>query len=90
MSDAPTVSGGFSGAAPHGRNPAFAKAFVDFQNDVTAKDVKLATREGFVSIEHVKRYTTTGMGRPTRARRRTSMPSLSSPTPSPSPSRRSA
>ena len=61
ITDAPTVSGGFSGAAPHGRNPVFAKAFVDFQNDVTAKDVKLATREGFVSIEHVKRYTTTGM-----------------------------
>jgi sarcosine oxidase subunit alpha len=61
VSGADTVSGGFSGAAPHGRNPAFAKAFLDFQNDVTAKDVKLATREGFVSIEHVKRYTTTGM-----------------------------
>ncbi|MEO0731128.1 MAG: FAD-dependent oxidoreductase, partial [Pseudomonadota bacterium] len=37
------------------------RAFVDFQNDVTAKDVKLAVREGFESIEHVKRYTTTGM-----------------------------
>jgi sarcosine oxidase, subunit alpha len=37
------------------------KAFVDFQNDVTAKDIKLAVREGFTSIEHVKRYTTTGM-----------------------------
>ncbi|MDA8249560.1 MAG: sarcosine oxidase subunit alpha, partial [Rhodospirillales bacterium] len=37
------------------------KAFVDFQNDVTAKDLKLATREGFRAIEHVKRYTTTGM-----------------------------
>jgi sarcosine oxidase subunit alpha len=37
------------------------RAFVDFQNDVTAKDIKLATREGFESIEHVKRYTTTGM-----------------------------
>jgi sarcosine oxidase subunit alpha len=36
-------------------------AFVDFQNDVTAKDLALATREGFRSIEHVKRYTTTGM-----------------------------
>ncbi len=36
-------------------------AFVDFQNDVTAKDIGLATREGFRSIEHVKRYTTTGM-----------------------------
>ena len=37
------------------------KAFVDFQNDVTAKDIRLAVREGFESIEHVKRYTTTGM-----------------------------
>ena len=39
----------------------FTKAFIDFQNDVTAKDVRLAVREGFHSIEHVKRYTTTGM-----------------------------
>ncbi|QPC85510.1 sarcosine oxidase subunit alpha family protein [Mesorhizobium sp. NBSH29] len=38
-----------------------AKAFVDFQNDVTAKDIKLAVREGMRSIEHVKRFTTTGM-----------------------------
>jgi sarcosine oxidase subunit alpha len=38
-----------------------ARAFVDFQNDVTAKDIGLALREGFESIEHVKRYTTTGM-----------------------------
>ena len=38
------------------------KPFLDFQNDATAKDIKLALREGFKSIEHVKRYTTTGMG----------------------------
>ena len=38
------------------------KSFVDYQNDSTAKDIKLALREGFRSIEHVKRYTTTGMG----------------------------
>lgn len=38
------------------------KAFVDFQNDVTAKDLGLALTEGFRSIEHVKRFTTTGMG----------------------------
>jgi sarcosine oxidase subunit alpha len=37
------------------------KAFVDFQNDVTARDLALASREGFRSIEHVKRYTTAGM-----------------------------
>ncbi|WP_417724722.1 sarcosine oxidase subunit alpha [Salipiger sp.] len=38
-----------------------AKAFVDYQNDVTAKDLRLAVREGMRSIEHVKRYTTNGM-----------------------------
>ena len=38
-----------------------AKAFVDFQNDVCAKDIRLAVQEGMRSIEHVKRYTTTGM-----------------------------
>ncbi len=37
------------------------KAFVDFQNDVTANDVELAAREGFRSVEHLKRYTTLGM-----------------------------
>jgi sarcosine oxidase subunit alpha len=37
------------------------KAFVDFQNDVTAADVELAAREAFVSVEHLKRYTTLGM-----------------------------
>ena len=38
------------------------KHFVDLQNDVTAADLALATREGYQSIEHLKRYTTTGMG----------------------------
>ena len=38
------------------------KQFVDFQNDVTAAAVELATREGFESIEHVKRYTALGFG----------------------------
>jgi sarcosine oxidase subunit alpha len=37
------------------------KSFVDWQHDVTTRDIALATREGFHSIEHVKRYTTTGM-----------------------------
>ena len=37
------------------------KAWLDFQNDVTASDVKLAIRESFKSVEHVKRYTTLGM-----------------------------
>ena len=39
-----------------------AKAFVDLQNDVTAEDIRLAEQEGFRSVEHVKRYTTAGMG----------------------------
>ena len=39
-----------------------AKHFVDHQNDVTAADVALAAREGYVSVEHLKRYTTLGMG----------------------------
>src|SRR5690606_37093832 len=37
------------------------KSFIDFQNDVTAKDIRLAVREGMHSIEHVKRFTTNGM-----------------------------
>ena len=41
-----------------GRGP---KAFVDFQNDVTSGDVSLAVREGYESVEHLKRYTTLGM-----------------------------
>jgi sarcosine oxidase subunit alpha len=39
-----------------------AKQFVDFQNDVAAADILLAAREGFESVEHVKRYTAMGFG----------------------------
>ena len=38
------------------------RAFVDLQNDVTTKDLRLAVQEGYRSVEHAKRYTTTGMG----------------------------
>jgi sarcosine oxidase, subunit alpha len=38
------------------------KQFVDLQNDVAAADVGLAARENYRSVEHLKRYTTTGMG----------------------------
>ena len=41
--------------------PAGGKAFVDFQHDVTVADVGLAAREGFRSVELLKRYTTLGM-----------------------------
>ena len=37
------------------------KSFIDPQHDVTAEDVRLAHREGYVSVEHLKRYTTLGM-----------------------------
>ncbi len=37
------------------------RAWIDQQNDVTVKDVKLSHREGYVSVEHLKRYTTLGM-----------------------------
>ena len=39
-----------------------ARRFVDFQNDVTSADIALAAREGYESVEHLKRYTTLGMG----------------------------
>ena len=38
------------------------KRFVDIQNDVTVADIELASREGYLSVEHLKRYTTLGMG----------------------------
>ena len=43
---------------PKNGNP---KRFVDFQNDVAVSDIEIALREGYRSIEHVKRYTTLGM-----------------------------
>ena len=54
-------SGGMLGSGPGAGPESTVKAFVDFQNDVTAKDIRLAVREGMRSIEHVKRFTTTGM-----------------------------
>jgi len=50
-------------SAPGGTpEPRGKKAFVDIQNDVTVADLRLAVQEGYRSIEHVKRYTTLGMG----------------------------
>jgi len=42
--------------------PGHGKRFVDLQNDVTADDIGAAAREGFDSVELLKRYTTAGMG----------------------------
>ncbi|MDE3027109.1 MAG: sarcosine oxidase subunit alpha family protein [Paracoccaceae bacterium] len=41
--------------------PGKGRAWLDFANDVTAKDVRLAAQENFASVEHMKRYTTQGM-----------------------------
>jgi len=48
---------------PHQRSTSRApKQFVDFQLDVTAAAIELAAREGYESVEHVKRYTALGFG----------------------------
>jgi sarcosine oxidase subunit alpha len=59
--DAPTASR-VMWLVPSARSVRQSKMFVDLQNDVTAGDIQLALGEGYRSIEHVKRYTTTGMG----------------------------
>ena len=67
------AAGGGEGDAPRAESvslsvePAWPRAgakgrqWIDYQNDVTLKDVELAARENFRSIEHLKRYTTLGM-----------------------------
>jgi sarcosine oxidase subunit alpha len=67
------AAGGGEGAAPNAptgqyriaaawpKPDAPGRRWIDFQSDVTLKDVALAAREGYVSVEHLKRYTTLGM-----------------------------
>ncbi len=52
--------------APYALSPLWAvagkgRAWLDFQNDVSVKDIKQAVAENFKSVEHMKRYTTQGM-----------------------------
>ncbi|WP_432345018.1 sarcosine oxidase subunit alpha [Shinella yambaruensis] len=54
-------TGGMAGSGEGAGIDTTVKAFVDFQNDVCAKDIRLAVREGMHSIEHIKRFTTNGM-----------------------------
>ncbi|MGV1751884.1 sarcosine oxidase subunit alpha [Agrobacterium sp. CG674] len=54
-------TGGMIGAAEGAGEGENVKAFIDFQHDVCAKDIRLAVREGMHSIEHIKRFTTNGM-----------------------------
>jgi sarcosine oxidase subunit alpha len=55
------VGAGRSLAATHLPGVA-GKQFIDLQNDVTVDDIGLAAQENYRSVEHLKRYTTTGMG----------------------------
>ena len=49
------------GVAPLWRVPGKGRAWLDFQNDVTVKDITQSAAENFQSVEHMKRYTTQGM-----------------------------
>jgi heterotetrameric sarcosine oxidase alpha subunit len=65
--EAPLGSGdGPPSLLPFWRSPAARAAekrqFVDFQNDVTVADLRQSLAEGFTDIEHIKRYTTLGIG----------------------------
>ena len=58
---APRAEDGAYALAPLWQVPGKGRAWLDFANDVTVKDVALAAQEGFRSVEHMKRYTTQGM-----------------------------
>ncbi|TPK89190.1 sarcosine oxidase subunit alpha family protein [Mesorhizobium sp. B2-4-17] len=58
-STGPEATGGIVAAWPVPGSKG--RIWIDYQNDVTVKDVELAARENFVSVEHLKRYTTLGM-----------------------------
>ena len=53
---------GFAPVGPITKDKPVDKAFVDFQSDVSVDDIDLAHLEGYQSVEHLKRYTTLGMG----------------------------
>ena len=56
------VNLGFVAVGPMVSGKAGDKSFVDFQSDVSVDDIALAHLEGYQSVEHLKRYTTLGMG----------------------------
>ena len=59
--DLPAATDAPQAISPLWHVPGKGRAWVDFQNDVTVKDIKLAHRENMVSVEHLKRWTTLGM-----------------------------
>jgi sarcosine oxidase subunit alpha len=58
---ASSADGTYTVVAAWPKPDAGGRQWIDFQNDVTVKDVELAARENFRSVEHLKRYTTLGM-----------------------------
>ncbi|MEO1109661.1 MAG: sarcosine oxidase subunit alpha family protein [Pseudomonadota bacterium] len=61
LPDLPKAEDAQVSQTPYWYVPGCARAWLDQQNDVTVKDVKLSHQEGFRSVEHLKRYTTLGM-----------------------------
>lgn len=61
LADLPEAEDDPYGLAPLWAVPGKGRAWLDFQNDVSVKDIKQAAQENFVSVEHMKRYTTQGM-----------------------------
>ncbi|MGI3167991.1 sarcosine oxidase subunit alpha family protein [Pseudooceanicola sp. C21-150M6] len=59
--DLPDTSDTTRAAQPIWMVPGKGRKWVDFQNDVTDKDIRLAAKENYRSVEHMKRYTTQGM-----------------------------
>ncbi|TBX21011.1 sarcosine oxidase subunit alpha family protein [Nioella sediminis] len=59
--DIPQASDAVGGSKPLWLVNGKGRAWLDFANDVTSKDIKLAAQEAFTSVEHMKRYTTQGM-----------------------------
>jgi sarcosine oxidase subunit alpha len=59
---APRPAAGEENQQPVEPPASHAKCFVDLQNDVTVRDIEIAAREGYTLAEHLKRYTTLGMG----------------------------
>ncbi|TMV79761.1 FAD-dependent oxidoreductase, partial [Thioclava sp. BHET1] len=57
----PVAADGVYDISPLWQVPGKGRAWLDFANDVTVKDVKLAAKENYASVEHMKRYTTKGM-----------------------------
>ncbi|TIO24090.1 sarcosine oxidase subunit alpha family protein [Mesorhizobium sp.] len=61
LPDLPCAEEDTYAVAPIFHVPGRKRAWVDFQNDVTVKDIKLAHAENMRPVEHLKRYTTLGM-----------------------------